>query len=664
MLADQGGMDLKGILSCVSKEDYIRWAIQRIERCRMKMRLGQGSRDGDRDEIASRFVLIFELSGWSFSDVFSKSVMELGLALTQMQEANYPEHLKRVYILNGPWFFTMVLGVLRPFLGQATLDKVVCLGSKERHALTRAISREVLPRFWGGDRVDEDGDPKCSSLIGKGGKVPKSLYRTGKNAKEEPEEEREDREPEEEEPRTTIGMLFRCRTRERERVDGSQEDVSGEILLQESGLKLPIPFVQLQERLQDVTIPEGIRHEVFLLKFLKARDYDLDKTEKMFRAVDEVLHLRIDPRHSKQRVDPKEIGLNGITRTSIFVKHLEWREKWRPEYLRDEWKVPEVLQIYATNGFLGFDFEGSPGGMDLEGILSCVSKEDYIRWAIRKLEQCRQKMRMDPADESGNEGRTQFVNVCELQGWSFSKIFSKSVLDLSSIMAEMQEANYPEHLKRTYVLNVPWYFTMAMNIIKPFLRRATLDKFVFLGGKDQYVPVLTQVIPKEILPKFWGGTRVDEDGDPKCPSVIGKGGKVPESLYRKNKNAKEEKEKEQEEEESGGGDEGVKTLRGGEALNLECRASRPGSLLSWKFSTEMDGVEYSVLRLEDGEEAGSHLETGRSVRERERVDSHREDVSGEILLQEPGLYCLRFQSERTSDRLSYAIVVIPPLDPL
>ncbi|CAG0898930.1 unnamed protein product [Darwinula stevensoni] len=462
------------------------------------------------------------------------------------------------------------------------------------------------------------------------------------------------------------------------------------------GLKRPHSSVQLQERLRDVTIPDGIRHDAFLLKFLQARDYDLDKAEKMFRAVSapsfrkpqssrksEDARSRFkkvsgmdgctsesarDPRTNE--TDPEEVYLDGITRTSVFVKHLEWREKWRPEYLRDEWKVPEVLQIYASSGFLGHDFKGSPvmfadqGGMDLKGILSCVSKEDYIRWVIRKFEQSRQKMRLEHADESGPA--SQFVMIFELQGWSFSSVFSKAVLDVSSAIGEMQEANYPEHLQRAYFLNVPWFFTMALNIVKPFLHRATLDKIVFLGGKDQYVPVLTQAIPKEILPKFWGGTRVDEDGDPKCPSVIGKGGKVPKSLYRRNKNEKEAEEKEQEKEEPGGEREGVKILRSGEALNLECRVSHPGSLLSWKFSTEEEGLEYSVLRLEDGKPKDNHSEavSERPVKERERVDSHRGTVSGEILLQEPGLYCLRFHSESSSDRLNYSIAVALPPAPL
>ena len=60
---------------------------------------------------------------------------------------------------------------------------------------------------------------------------------------------------------------------------------------------------------------------------------------------------------------------------SVSGKHLEWREKWKPEYLRDEWKVPEVLQKYTSLGFLGFDFKGSPGEHDRSVTISAINDE-------------------------------------------------------------------------------------------------------------------------------------------------------------------------------------------------------------------------------------------------------------------------------------------------
>ena len=70
LLADQGVIDVKGIFASVTKEDYTRWFIRKLEQCRQKMRLGQGV--GEESTTASQFVIVVELQGWSFSSVFSK----------------------------------------------------------------------------------------------------------------------------------------------------------------------------------------------------------------------------------------------------------------------------------------------------------------------------------------------------------------------------------------------------------------------------------------------------------------------------------------------------------------------------------------------------------------------------------------------------------------
>lgn len=41
------------------------------------------------------------------------------------------------------------------------------------------IDPSVLPKYYGGEMTDPDGNPKCLEKICWGGKVPKELYRTG-----------------------------------------------------------------------------------------------------------------------------------------------------------------------------------------------------------------------------------------------------------------------------------------------------------------------------------------------------------------------------------------------------------------------------------------------------------------------------------------------------
>lgn len=56
-------------------------------------------------------------------------------------------------------------------------------------------------------------------------------------------------------------------------------------------------------------------------------------------------------------------------------------------------------------------------------------------------------------------------------------------------------------------------------MIKPFLHEVTLKKiriFGYSGWKEE----LLKDIDADQLPQHWGGSRVDPDGDPKCPSVV------------------------------------------------------------------------------------------------------------------------------------------------
>ena len=56
-------------------------------------------------------------------------------------------------------------------------------------------------------------------------------------------------------------------------------------------------------------------------------------------------------------------------------------------------------------------------------------------------------------------------------------------------------------------------------MIKPFLHEVTLKK-IQIFGKTGWKEVLQQDILPEDLPQHWGGTKVDPDGNPKCPSLV------------------------------------------------------------------------------------------------------------------------------------------------
>lgn len=92
--------------------------------------------------------------------------------------------------------------------------------------------------------------------------------------------------------------------------------------------------------------------------------------------------------------------------------------------------------------------------------------------------------------------------------------------------------NYPELLKKCYVINAPKMFHVAYGLVKPFLADETAKKIHVYGTiAEAWQRALGEDIDSSQLPAYYGGTKTDPDGNPKCHSIIGYGGQVPCSLY-------------------------------------------------------------------------------------------------------------------------------------
>jgi hypothetical protein len=64
-------------------------------------------------------------------------------------------------------------------------------------------------------------------------------------------------------------------------------------------------------------------------------------------------------------------------------------------------------------------------------------------------------------------------------------------------------------------------FTVIYNILKPILAQETQAKIkIFGSNKEEWTAALLEEIDADQLPVHYGGTMVDPDGDPKCPSKV------------------------------------------------------------------------------------------------------------------------------------------------
>ncbi|NXX17847.1 S14L2 protein, partial [Podargus strigoides] len=257
--------------------------------------------------------------------------------------------------------------------------------------------------------------------------------------------------------------------------------------------------LQFRENLQDVLPSLPSQDDYFLLKWLRARCFDLPKAEAM---------LRKGPWR----------GLSSCLRGVCSP----------PERS----VLPQVIRKYMSGGMCGYDREGSPiwydiiGPLDAKGLLFSASKQDLLKNKFRDCE----VLRRECEQQSQKLGKKieMVLMVYDCEGLGLKHLWKPAVETYGELLS-MFEENYPESLKRLFIVKAPKIFPVAYNLVKHFLSEDTRKKVVVLGSN--WKEVLQKYIDPEQIPVEYGGTLTDPDGNPKCPSKINYGGDVPQHYY-------------------------------------------------------------------------------------------------------------------------------------
>ncbi|PHH52782.1 Sec14 cytosolic factor [Ceratocystis fimbriata CBS 114723] len=79
---------------------------------------------------------------------------------SELSQNYYPERLGRLYIINSPWGFSGIWGVVKRWLDPVTVEKIHILGSTYKDELLKQVPAENLPEKFGGTCKCEGG---CSA---------------------------------------------------------------------------------------------------------------------------------------------------------------------------------------------------------------------------------------------------------------------------------------------------------------------------------------------------------------------------------------------------------------------------------------------------------------------------------------------------------------------
>ncbi|XP_022207773.1 SEC14-like protein 2 isoform X1 [Nilaparvata lugens] len=381
-------------------------------------------------------------------------------------------------------------------------------------------------------------------------------------------------------------------------------------------LQLFMIFLELRRNVSDIlTLP--YHNEQFLLRWLRARNFDVDAAEKMLR------------------------------------ESMKWRKEWDAD-CEHLYEPPEVFSQFYPSGVSGFDKDGAPvivlpfAGLDMWGFMHSVSKHDFMKVTIRKLEEYLALARKQVEVHGPAAG--QLVAVIDMTDFNLRQYAWRPAGEVVLSLVQMYEANYPEILKACFIINAPKVFALAFSVVKTFLNEYTINKIhIYKADPTKWQPVILKQIPKDQLPAIFGGTMTDPDGNPRCPSKIPQGGKIPKSYYMRKKMEKlaaETKETYT-----------TITVKKGDKLTLDYLAAEEGSFLKWGFYSDSHDIKFGVVcKNEDGNET--------VVVPVHRVASHQAEEVGIITCPAPATYTLIFDNTYSylrSKRLHYSINVSPPL---
>ncbi|KAJ7702840.1 CRAL-TRIO domain-containing protein [Mycena rosella] len=216
---------------------------------------------------------------------------------------------------------------------------------------------------------------------------------------------------------------------------------------------------------------ESRHDDANLLRFLRARKFDVPKTKEMLIAA-------------------RNGGRSLAPRTFEFTE-LEEVDKYYPQYYHKMDKSGRPVYIERI------------GNLNMKALYACTSQERLIQRLVVEYESFLTMRLTACAAATGHPVETS-LTILDLGGVSLSNFIR--VKDYVFATTSIGQNMYPECMGAFYIINAPWAFTAIWAAIRPWLDEVTAAKVQIVGGPRAYRPLLLAQIEEDSLPKDFGGT--------------------------------------------------------------------------------------------------------------------------------------------------------------
>ena len=213
--------------------------------------------------------------------------------------------------------------------------------------------------------------------------------------------------------------------------------------------------------------------DLFLLRFLRARKFDLEKTMLMFK---KFLQWRIDTK------------VDEISQSYEIENLIEIKKLYPHGYHRtDKLGRPVYIELYDKT--------------DVNGLFKITTEEKMVKYYIKQYE--RQIKFIFPACSAVVQRPVeQSCTILDANGIGILSL-AGPIKGFVKLASDIGQDYYPEMLGKMTIVNVGFLFRAIWSMVKSFIDAKTQSKISLL--KSNYKEELLKLIDEDKLPSFFGG---------------------------------------------------------------------------------------------------------------------------------------------------------------